>query len=463
MSLTNSTPEDSARSASLAARSLAVLPVSSRNNALTAIHNALQSAKSTVLSANAQDMSLATAASQDGSLSASLVKRLDLTRPGKYEDMLQGILDVRDLPDPIGQVSLRTLLDDGLELERVSCPIGVLLIIFEARPEVIANIAALAIKSGNAAILKGGKESTNSFEAISRVICEALETTEVPNGAIQLVTTRDVIDELLRLDRYIDLVIPRGGNELVRYVKEHTRIPVLGHADGLCSICLHGDADRQVARRVVVDSKCDYPAACNAAETLLVHEDVLESVLPGVAEALLQRGVSLLCDGRSKEVLRKKLSSDMAVLLQDAGEADYDTEFLDLKIAVKTVPAVSATNGTADSSTSDPSLDLAISHINAHSSGHTDSIVTQSREAAEYFMSAVDSAGVYWNASTRFADGMRYGFGTEVGISTNKIHSRGPVGLEGLTIYKYKVRGSGHLAGDYGAGKKAYKHEKMAL
>ena len=362
-----------------------------------------------------------------------------------------------DLPDPIGQVTLRTLLDDGLELERVSCPIGVLLIIFEARPEVIANIAALAIKSGNAAILKGGKESTHSFEAISRVISTALEGTDVPNAAIQLVRTRDVIDELLQLDRYIDLVIPRGGNELVRYVKSHTRIPVLGHADGLCSIYLHKDADLETAVRVVLDSKCDYPAACNAVETLLVHEEVAGGVLVGVAEALLKSGVSLLCDKQSKEVLGGKLGRDFAVLLQDVDEADYDTEFLDLKIAVKTVPAAGEVDGT-----SDPSLDLAISHINAHGSGHTDCIVTQSKEAAEYFMAAVDSAGVYWNASTRFADGMRYGFGTEVGISTNKIHSRGPVGLEGLTIYKYKIRGNGQVAGEYGAGKKAYKHEKLA-
>lgn len=406
-------------------------------------------------------MSLATTASKDGSLSASLVKRLDLSRPGKYEDMLQGILDVRDLDDPIGKVDLRTLLDDGLELERVSCPIGVLLIIFEARPEVIANIASLAIKSGNAAILKGGKESTESFSAISTVISETLEGTEVPNAAIQLVKTRDVIDELLQLDRYIDLVIPRGGNELVRYVKEHTRIPVLGHADGLCAVYLHEDADVDVAVRVVADSKCDYPAACNAAETLLVHENVLGSVLPAVAEDLLARGVSLLCDQKSKEALKQKLSSANAALLQDASEVDYDTEFLDLKIAIKTVPAVSS-NG-ATSATTDPSLDLAISHINAHGSGHTDSIVTQSKDAAEYFMCAVDSAGVYWNASTRFADGMRYGFGTEVGISTNKIHSRGPVGLEGLTIYKYKIRGSGQVAGEFGAGKKAFKHKRLPV
>lgn len=466
MSLTESTPESAAKAASLAARSLAILPVTARNDALTAMYDALTSQKEQILAANSRDMELATKASKDGKLSQSLVKRLDLSRPGKYDDMLQGILDVRRLDDPVGKVDLRTLLDDGLTLERVSCPIGVLLIIFEARPEVIANIAALAIKSGNAAILKGGKESTESFTAISKTISSALEQTQVPNGAIQLVKTRDVIDQLLNLDEYIDLVIPRGGNELVRYVKEHTRIPVLGHADGLCSVYLHKDADLKTSVKVVLDSKCDYPAACNAVETLLVHEDVLETVLPAVTEVLLAKGVSVLCDEKSKSALQKSLPSSSDKLLQDATEEDYNTEFLDLKIAVKTVPSLAPTtaNGhTTPSATSEPSLDLAISHINAHSSKHTDTIVTTSKEAAEYFMSAVDSAGVYWNASTRFADGMRYGFGTEVGISTNKIHSRGPVGLEGLTIYKYKIRGDGQAAADYGAGKKMYKHEKLPL
>jgi len=477
MSLTSSTPEDAARSASLAARSLAILPVQARNDALTAIHDALSDNKTQIIEANSRDMALATQSSKDGNLSASLVKRLDLSRPGKFEDMLQGILDVRTLSDPIGQVTLRTLLDDNLELERVSCPIGVLLIIFEARPEVIANIAALAIKSGNAAILKGGKESTESFTAISKVISQALENTRVPNAAIQLVKTRDVIDELLQVDRYIDLVIPRGGNELVRYVKEHTRIPVLGHADGLCSVYLHKDADLETSVRVVVDSKCDYPAACNAAETLLVHEDVSRTVLPAVVQALQARGVSVLCDTKSREALSSALPASSAALLQTAVETDYDTEFLDLKIAVKTVPSLNTTTSASTSSpsingssttdpspSSDPSLNLAISHINAHSSHHTDTIITSSEVAAEYFMSAVDSAGVYWNASTRFADGMRYGFGTEVGISTNKIHARGPVGLEGLTIYKYKVRGHGQGAGDYGGvGGRGFRNERLEL
>ena len=419
-------------------------------------------------------MVLAKQASHDGKLSQSVLKRLDLARPRKFDDMLQGILDVRKLDDPVGKVDLRTTLDEGLVLERVSCPIGVLLIIFEARPEVIANITALAIKSGNAAILKGGKESTESFSTISAVVSTALEGTEVSNAAIQLVKTRDVIDQLLALDQHIDLVIPRGGNELVRYVKDHTKIPVLGHADGLCSVYIHSDADKDMAIKVVVDSKCDYPAACNSAETLLVHEDVLTTILPDVAQALLENGVSLRCDGKSKEALKASLTGSSAAILQDASEDDYNTEFLDLTIAIKTVPKVdsSVTNGVNSLSLSngdgqppaeEASLDLAIAHVNSHSSHHTDCIITSSETAAEKFMSAVDSAGVYWNASTRFADGMRYGFGTEVGISTNKIHSRGPVGLEGLTIYKYKIRGAGQGAVDYGEGegKRRFRHEKI--
>jgi glutamate-5-semialdehyde dehydrogenase len=350
----------------------------------------------------------------------------------------------------VGKITLRTQLDDDLELTRVTCPIGVLLIIFEARPEVIANIASLAIKS-NAAILKGGKESTESFRAISTVISKTLSRTQVPNAAIQLVKTRDVIDQLLALDQYIDLVIPRGSNELVRYIKDHTKIPVLGHADGLCAIYIHPDADKDMAVKIILDAKCGYPAACNAVETLLVHDDALMSILPAVAEALFEKGVSLRCDEKSKLVLSSFLSSTSAALLQSASDADYDTEFLDLVLAIKTIPAIPN------------AVELAVAHINAHSSHHTDAILTSSQEVAEAFMAGVDSAGVYWNVSTRMADGMRYGFGTEVGISTNKIHSRGPVGLEGLTIYKYHVKGEGQTAEDYGQGKRAWKHKSLPL
>lgn len=370
----------------------------------------------------------------------------------------------------VGKVTLRTLLDDGLVLERVTCPLGVLLIIFEARPEVIANIAALAIKSGNAAILKGGccssemmdgrilicvpggKESTESFTTIATVISNALAKTQIPIPSIQLVKTRDIVASLLAQDSLIDLVIPRGSNDLVRYVKNNTKIPVLGHADGLCAAYIHSDADINTAVKVIVDSKTDYPAACNALETLLVNEDVLNSVLPAVAQALIAKGVTLKCDTASKAALQKALPESQAASLQDSAESDYDKEFLDLILAVKTVP-------------SGPSaLESAISHINTHGSKHTDVIITESREAAETFMSGVDSAGVYWNASSRFADGMRYGFGTEVGISTNKIHNRGPVGLEGLTIYKYLIRGQGHAAADYSAGGgKTWKHQRLPL
>ncbi|KAI0811420.1 glutamate-5-semialdehyde dehydrogenase [Xylaria sp. FL0064] len=449
MSLTSASPAKAAREAKSASHILATLPEAARNDALTAIHAALTEAKDDILAANARDLEAARRAAENGELSQSLVSRLDLGKKGKWEDMLKGILDVRDLEDPVGKITLRTKLDDGLELTRVTCPIGVLLIIFEARPEVIANIASLAVKSGNAAILKGGKESTESFVAISKVISAALEKSQVPNNAIQLVTTRDVIPQLLDLDQFIDLVIPRGSNELVRYIKTNTKIPVLGHADGLCSIFLEQSADPKMAAEVIVDSKTSYPAACNSLETLLVQQSAIETHLASVADALIAKGVVLRCDKATKELLTSKLSSESSAKLEDATDADFDTEFLSLTLAVKAVADV----------------DEAIAHINTHGSKHTDAILTSSSEIVEKFMSAVDAAGVYWNASTRFADGMRYGFGTEVGISTNKIHSRGPVGLEGLMIYKYKIRGQGHVTAVYGEGegKKRFKHERLPL
>lgn len=450
MSLTSSSALEAAQAAKSASHLLATLPVSARNDALTAIHDSLIASKDAILAANAKDMDAARQAAADGQLSQSLVSRLDLGKAGKWEDMLKGILDVRGLEDPLGVVDLRTRLDDGLVLERLTCPIGVLLIIFEARPEVIANIASLAIKSGNACILKGGKESTHSFVAISTAISAALAASSVavPEAAVQLVTTRDVIPQLLGLDAYIDLVIPRGGNELVRYVKENTKIPVLGHADGLCAAYLDRSADPKMAAAVAVDSKTSYPAACNSLETLLVDEGALDSVFPAVAEALLAKGVTLRCDARTKAAA-DKLSTTGGGKVEDAKDVDFDTEHLALILAVKAVSG----------------LDEAVAHINTHGSHHTDAILTSDEAQAERFMTAVDSAGVYWNASTRMADGMRYGFGTEVGISTNKIHARGPVGLEGLTIYKYKVRGTGQVSAVYGEGegKKRFLHEKLPL
>lgn len=352
-------------------------------------------------------------------------------------------------------MDLRTELDDGLILERHSCPIGVLLIIFEARPEVIANIASLAIKSANAAILKGGKESTESFKAISTVISKALDSTQVPNDSIQLVTTRDAIDPLLELSQYVDLVIPRGSNDLVSYIQRKAHMPVLGHADGLCNLYVHPDADKQMAIDVIVDSKCDYPAACNALETLLVHEDALESILPGVAAALISKGVALRCDEQSRAALAKHLPQEQANTLQEAQTSDYTTEFLDLILAIKTIA----------SSPSDPLLavDAAVDDINTRSSHHTDAILTSSKEVADRFSAGVDSACKFWNCSTRFCDGMRFGFGTEVGISTNKVHARGPVGLEGLTIHEYRLQGRGQSAAMYGSGGRTFKHRRLPL
>ena len=447
MSLTNATPLHVAQAARLGSRKLAVLSTEQRNDALTAIHKALAAAKDNVLAANAKDLEAANKAAAGGTLSDSLVKRLDLGKPGKYEDMLQGILDVRGLEDPTNKVTSKILLDDGLTLSRVTCPIGVLLIIFEARPEVIANISALAIKSGNAAILKGGRESSHSFAAIASIVSNALSSTVVPSDCLQLVQTHDAIADLLKQDTYIDLCIPRGGNKLVRYVKDTTTIPVLGHADGICATYLCADYPADKAVKILVDAKTTYPAGCNSLEQLLVEEAALTNTLPTIAEALLQKGVSLRCDPASFSALKAKLQSHSAALLQEAGPEDFDTEFLDYILAIKTVPNV----------------DEAISHINMHSSHHTDAILTLSEPTAKTFIASIDSSSVYWNTSTRMADGQRYGFGTEVGISTNKIHSRGPVGLDGLTIYKWIMVGDAHVTAEYGAGGKAWKHKVLPV
>lgn len=351
-------------------------------------------------------------------------------------------------------MDLRTELDDGLILQRQTCPIGVLLIIFEARPEVIANIASLAIKSANAAILKGGKESTESFKAISTVISQALDKTEVPNHSIQLVTTRDAIDPLLELSQYIDLVIPRGSSDLVRHCQRKAHMPVLGHADGLCSLYIHSDADKEMAVNVAVDSKTDYPAACNAIETLLINEEVLESIFPAVAAALIDKGVVLRCDPASKAASSKHLSEEQAVHVQDATDADWSVEHLDLILSVRTITA---------SPDSTSAVDAAIEHINTHGSHHTDAILTADKATADRFCNAVDSGCKFWNCSTRFCDGMRFGFGTEVGISTNKVHARGPVGLEGLMIHEYRLAGQGQGAAMYGGGGRQYKHKRLPI
>ncbi|KAH9849927.1 gamma-glutamyl phosphate reductase [Lenzites betulinus] len=442
-----------AKAAKAAFEASQLIPSSERVRALQEIRTELEAAKDAILAANRADLEAAQKEVDAGRMSGSLLKRLDLTKGDKWDSMLQGVADVAALPDPTGIVSYANELDDGLELYRVSCPIGVLLVIFEARPEVVVNIAALAIKSGNAAILKGGKESNETSRLLSQAIQAALSKTAISSTYIQTIQTRAEVSALLSLDRYIDLVIPRGSNSLVSNIQNNTRIPVMGHADGLCSVYIDESADVKKAVRVVVDSKTDYPAACNSAETLILHENVLSTIWPEVAKALLAADVQLLCDEPSLAALRalSPAPPNLASHVQPASPDAYTTEHLSLTLSVKTLP----------------SLGGAMQWINAHSSHHTDSIVAEDARAAAAFCRGVDSAGTFVNASTRFADGFRYGFGTEVGISTGRIHARGPVGLEGLVTYKYMMRSTdaqGHVVGEFGvgAGKKAYKHRKFA-
>ncbi|OVF07211.1 putative glutamate-5-semialdehyde dehydrogenase [Clavispora lusitaniae] len=436
--------EQIARNANQAFGILKTLSNEERSSALKEIHDALNDAKDEILAANKVDME----AAEKNSLSSSLIKRLDLSKNGKYEAMLQGILDVAALADPVGKTTLAKKLDEGLNLCRVTAPLGVLLIIFESRPEVIANISALAIKSGNCAILKGGKESYQTFKAISSVINKTLtEKTQVPECAIQLIQSREEVGDLLAQDKYIDLVIPRGSNALVRNIKENTKIPVLGHADGICSIYVDKDADLDKACRIVVDSKTNYPAGCNAVEQLLIHKDIVSdrTKLEKLLSSLTDAEVTLHVVEEIQNSLSNKVNPKFVVA---ADKDSFDKEFLSFDIAVKPVSDVNE----------------AISHINEHSSKHTDCIISENKEAADTFLKGVDSAGVYWNCSTRFADGFRYGFGTEVGISTNKIHARGPVGLEGLMSYQYQLKGNGHIASEYvgAGGSKVFVHEDIA-
>ncbi|KAI0684035.1 gamma-glutamyl phosphate reductase [Cytidiella melzeri] len=451
--MSNDSAASIAKAAKAAFEASQLITSEERVQALLEIRKELEAAKPQILDANKKDLQLAQVEVDAGRMSAALLKRLDLNNgPDKWDSMLQGITDVGGLPDPTGQVSYASELDDDLELYRVSCPIGVLLVIFEARPEVVVNIAALAIKSGNAAILKGGKETNETALLLSKAIQRALSKTSIPSMYIQAIQTRAEVSALLELDEYIDLVIPRGSNSLVRNIQNNTRIPVMGHADGLCAVYLDEAADENKAVRVAVDSKVDYPAACNAAETLIVHEALLTTIWPIVAKALLGAGVQLRCDANTLSALTSSTGTGITskTQIQPSTPEDYKTEHLSLTLSVLSVPSLSA----------------AISHINSHSSHHTDCIVTEDEQAASVFCRGVDSAGTFVNASTRFADGFRYGFGTEVGISTGRIHARGPVGLEGLVVYKYVLRSKGsggHVVGEFGAGegKKRYKHAKI--
>lgn len=432
--------ETIAKDANAAFSVLKTLTNEERSFALQKIHDSLRAHKDLILESNRIDMKNAA----DNNLSSSLIKRLDLSNSGKFDSMLQGILDVAKLEDPVGKVTLARQLDEGLNLYRVSAPIGVLLIIFESRPEVIANITALAIKSGNSAILKGGKESYQTFKIMSDIVNKTLQQeTKVPEAAVQLIQSREEVGDLLLQDKYIDLVIPRGSNELVRNIKANTKIPVMGHADGICSIYVDDDYDIVKAVRVIVDSKTNYPAGCNAVEQLLLNDKIDDNDIIYMIGALIDAKVTV----HVTPEVKSKLTTLDQEYIKDTVEDSFDKEYLSFDISVKFVESVQD----------------AIKHINIHSSKHTESIVTENKERADVFMKGIDSAGVYWNCSTRFADGFRYGFGTEVGISTNKIHARGPVGLEGLMSYQYQLRGDGHIVGEYvgGGGEKEFHHKDL--
>ncbi|AFZ54834.1 glutamate-5-semialdehyde dehydrogenase [Cyanobacterium aponinum] len=419
-----------ATQAKTSAHHLATLSESARNTALNAIASALTERKEEIVKANEKDCSLA-----ENNISSALYARLKLGE-SKLQSAIAGVRDVAKLRDPLGSISLKRELDQNLVLERVSCPLGVLGVIFEARPEALIQIASLAIKSGNGVILKGGKEALHTCTVLTEIIQKALQETEVNPYTVQLLTTREEIKALLDLDEYVDLIIPRGSNEFVRYVQENTKIPVLGHADGICHLFIDEFADLQPAVKITVDAKTQYPAACNAIETLLIHEKIASQFLPAIAQALEEKGVKLKGD----EATRKIIDCEKAV------EDDWRTEYSDLILALKIVD----------------SIEDAIAHINKYGSKHTDGIVTTNLDNAEKFLNEVDSAGVYHNCSTRFADGFRYGFGAEVGISTQKMPPRGPVGLEGLVTYKYKLRGQGQIAADYsGINAKPFTHKDL--
>ncbi|MFQ6537381.1 glutamate-5-semialdehyde dehydrogenase [Aphanothece stagnina] len=403
-----------------------------RQQALGAMADALEAARASILAANQEDLA---AAAADG-LAPALIARLKLDGP-KLDGAIAGVRQVAELADPLGRRQLHTELDRGLVLERVTVPLGVVGVIFEARPDAVMQIAALAIRSGNGAILKGGREAARSCAAILEALQSGLAASRVEAEALALLTSREESLALLKLDGLVDLIIPRGSNALVRFIQDNTRIPVLGHADGICHLYVDAAADPSEALRVALDAKTQYPAACNAIETLLVHEAIAATFLPPAIEAFTAASVELRGDPAA-------CGHGVAAA---ASEADWSTEYSDLILAVKVV---------AD-------LEEAIAHIGRYGSRHTDAICTTDPVAAERFLAAVDSAGVYLNCSTRFADGFRYGFGAEVGISTQTLPPRGPVGLEGLVTYRYRLRGEGHIAADYARGERHFSHRPLPL
>ncbi|MCL2142528.1 MAG: glutamate-5-semialdehyde dehydrogenase [Methanimicrococcus sp.] len=414
----------------------------SKNKALLAMADALSKNKSVIFEANKKDLDAASASIQNKTMSSALYDRLKLS-DSKFDDMVSGILDVAKLEDPVGKTLSTLLLDDGLTLYQISCPIGVIGVIFEARPDVVPQVMSLCLKSGNATIFKGGSEAKNSNRALFDVLIQAITTvSEIPADAFHLAESREDVSEMLKLDESIDLLIPRGSNEFVKYIQDNSHISVLGHTSGICHAYVDSSADLEIACAVCLDSKIQYPAACNSIETLLVHEKIAGSFLPQMAGIYKEFDVEMRYDDASYKIIEKAGS----LPLKKAAAEDWDMEYNDLILSVKIVP----------------STEEAILHINKHGSHHTDVILAQDPKEIDKFSGLVDSSSVMVNASTRFADGFRYGKGAEVGISTNKIHSRGPVGMEGLLIYKYILIGNGHKVANYtGTDAKKYLHKKL--
>ena len=422
---------------------LANLDNSAKNKILHDLAKSLRENSAEILVENSRDMAEAEKMQEIGELSDSACKRV-LLNEDKLEQMAKNCESVAALPDPSGQVLQATRLDEGLELFRVSCPIGVILVIFESRPDVVIQISALALKSGNAVILKGGKEALNSNRVLAGLIRKTLiASNSAPEDSVSLVESRDEVAELVKMSAELDLIIPRGSNELVQHIQKNAQVPVLGHADGICHVFLDETANEAKSLEVTLDSKLDYPAVCNASETLLVHQNFSDKLLADILQKLQDAGVELRVCAETE----KRLHNFPQLKLKSAAEEDWKTEYIDLILAVKSVKSAEA----------------AVQHINHYGSKHTDSIVTENAELAEWFMNTVDAAGVFWNASTRFSDGFRYGLGAEVGVSTAKIHARGPVGLDGLVIYKYKLYGNGHGVGRYSNAKRELLHENIAL
>ena len=409
---------------------LSVSPLEQRNQALLETAEMLEACREEIFSANLEDLR---EAEKEG-LSAPLMHRLKFDRE-KLSQVQAGLRSLSGLPDPIGHTVFCHEITEGLKLYRVTCPIGVLGIIFESRPDALIQISSLAVKSGNAALLKGGREALRTNQALIRCVRAALEKAGLPADAAQLLETREDVAAMLREDELIDLIIPRGSNAFVRYIMDNSRIPVLGHADGICHVYVDRDADMETARRVALDSKIQNLSVCNAEETLLVHEAIAESFLPGFCGLLREAGVEI----RGDEAVQAM------VPCRPATEEDWRTEYLDAILSIRIVP----------------SLDAAIDHINHYGSHHTDCIITENDSAAAVFLNRVDSAGVYRNVSTRFADGFVYGLGAEVGIATGKLHARGPMGLDGLTTYKYKLIGHGQTMADVKSGRLEYTHRVL--